>query len=68
MPVLKQWLKWDPAPDENAEGLEQLRPLHYGLSIGVARLDGRVAPAVDTEQDLAQAEAYMDTTIQRVGQ
>ena len=68
MRVLKQWLKWNPAPYEDEEGLEQLRPLHYGLSIGVARLDGRVPPAVDTEQDLAQAEAYMDTIVHRVGQ
>ncbi len=63
--VLKQWLKWKPAPDERAEGLEQLRPLHYGLTVGVAKVGGPAAPAIDTEQDLVRAETYLDMVTQR---
>ena len=63
--VLKQWLRWRPAPGERTEGLEQLRPLHHGLTVGVARVGGPVASAIDTEQDLAKAETYVDMATQR---
>ena len=66
--VLKQWLRWAPAPGELEQGLEQLRPLHHGVSVGVAAVGGPVSPAIDTEEDLAEAEAYVDTMTQRVGQ
>ena len=66
--VLRQWIRWGQAPEEFEEGLEQLRPLSNGVSVGVARVDGPVPPAIDTEEDLVEAEAYVDTMTQRVGQ
>ena len=55
--VLGRWVSLAPAPSELAEGLEQLRALHYGLSVGVARLPEPAAPGVDTPEDLRRAEA-----------
>ncbi|HXG45180.1 MAG TPA: 3-deoxy-manno-octulosonate cytidylyltransferase [Gemmatimonadales bacterium] len=56
--ALRRWVALPPSPAEQAERLEQLRPLHHGLSIGVARLDAPVPPGVDTEADLRRAEAH----------
>jgi 3-deoxy-manno-octulosonate cytidylyltransferase (CMP-KDO synthetase) len=41
-----------------AERLEQLRALHYGMVIGVARLERPAHPGVDTPEDLRRAEAH----------
>jgi 3-deoxy-manno-octulosonate cytidylyltransferase (CMP-KDO synthetase) len=60
MAVLKHWLRWGPAPGELEEGLE------HGLSIGVARVDSRAPAGIDTDRDLAVAEAYMETMNQRM--
>jgi len=56
--VLAQWTRLAPAPAEEAERLEQLRALHYGMSVGVARLDSPAQPGVDTPEDLRRAEAH----------
>jgi 3-deoxy-manno-octulosonate cytidylyltransferase (CMP-KDO synthetase) len=47
-----------PPPAERAERLEQLRALHCGLTIGVARLAEPAPPGVDTPEDLRRAEAH----------
>ena len=47
-----------PSPAERSERLEQLRALHCGLTIGVARLDRPALPGVDTPDDLQRAEAH----------
>jgi 3-deoxy-manno-octulosonate cytidylyltransferase (CMP-KDO synthetase) len=47
-----------PSPAEQAERLEQLRALHQGLTIGVARLTEPAQPGVDTPDDLRRAEAH----------
>lgn len=57
-PALYRWVAEPPCPAEEAERLEQLRALHCGLHIGVARLDASVLPGVDTLEDLRQAEAH----------
>jgi 3-deoxy-manno-octulosonate cytidylyltransferase (CMP-KDO synthetase) len=57
-PALTQWVGWAPSPAEMAERLEQLRALHYGLRIGVARLEQPASPGVDTIEDLRRAEAH----------
>ena len=57
-PALYQWVAEPPCAAEEAERLEQLRALHCGLRIGVARLEGPVLPGVDTIEDLRQAEAH----------
>jgi 3-deoxy-manno-octulosonate cytidylyltransferase (CMP-KDO synthetase) len=57
-PALAQWVGWPPSPAEVAERLEQLRALHYGLRIGVARLEQPALPGVDTIEDLRRAEAH----------
>ena len=56
--ALAQWTRLPPAPAEEAERLEQLRALHYGLSVGVARLTDPAQPGVDTPEDLRRAEAH----------
>lgn len=48
-----------PAPLEEAEGLEQLRALAYGLRIRVAERPGGTAVAVDTALDLERVRALL---------
>jgi 3-deoxy-manno-octulosonate cytidylyltransferase (CMP-KDO synthetase) len=57
-PALAQWVGTAPSPAERAEHLEQLRALHCGLTIGVARLTEPALPGVDTPDDLRRAEAH----------
>jgi 3-deoxy-manno-octulosonate cytidylyltransferase (CMP-KDO synthetase) len=57
--ALALWLTLPPTAPEEAEKLEQLRALGNGLSIGVARVDVRALPGIDTEDDLRRAEAHL---------
>jgi 3-deoxy-manno-octulosonate cytidylyltransferase (CMP-KDO synthetase) len=63
--ALRRWARLEPSPAELAERLEQLRALHHGLTIGVARLTAPVEPGVDTPADLRRAEAHWQA-LQRV--
>jgi 3-deoxy-manno-octulosonate cytidylyltransferase (CMP-KDO synthetase) len=56
--ALARWVGLPPSPAEQAERLEQLRALHDGLTIGVARLSEPALPGVDTAEDLRRAEAH----------
>ena len=56
--ALERWVAEPPSPAERAERLEQLRALHCGLTIGVARLTEPALPGVDTPDDLRRAEAH----------
>ena len=56
--ALAQLAAAPPSPAEEAERLEQLRALHLGLTIGVARLTEPAVPGVDTPDDLRRAEAH----------
>jgi 3-deoxy-manno-octulosonate cytidylyltransferase (CMP-KDO synthetase) len=56
--ALQRWVATPPSPAEQAERLEQLRALHGGLTIGVARLVEPALPGVDTPDDLRRAEAH----------
>jgi 3-deoxy-manno-octulosonate cytidylyltransferase (CMP-KDO synthetase) len=56
--AIDRWSTLTPSPAERAERLEQLRALHHGLSIGVARLEEPVLPGIDTPEDLRRAEAH----------
>jgi 3-deoxy-manno-octulosonate cytidylyltransferase (CMP-KDO synthetase) len=56
--ALARWVAAEPSLAELAERLEQLRALHCGLTIGVARLDEPALPGVDTADDLRRAEAH----------
>lgn len=56
--VLARWVALPRSPAEDAERLEQLRALHHGMSVGVARLEEPARPGVDTPEDLRRAEAY----------
>ena len=56
--ALRRWVTAEPSPAELVERLEQLRALHCGLTIGVARLEEPAAPGVDTLDDLRRAEAH----------
>lgn len=53
--ALQRWIELAPHPLEQIEKLEQLRPLARGMTIGVAVVDGPIAPGIDTADDLAWA-------------
>ncbi len=57
--ALERWMALPPTAAEQAEKLEQLRPLGHGMTIGVARLTKPALPGIDTEEDLKRAEAYL---------
>ena len=59
--ALVRWVTLPPCAAEQAERLEQLRALHNGLTIGVARLQEPALPGVDTAEDLRRAEAHWHT-------
>jgi 3-deoxy-manno-octulosonate cytidylyltransferase (CMP-KDO synthetase) len=56
--VIAGWPRLERSRAERTEQLEQLRALHNGLSVGVARLNEPVLPGVDTLEDLRRAEAH----------
>lgn len=56
--ALAKWVALPPHRLELIEKLEQLRPLAAGMSIGVAVTDDRAAAGIDTEEDLAHANAH----------
>lgn len=58
--ALLQWMELPPTPGEEALGLEQLRPLEHGMTIGVAVLPWPVAHGVDTEGDLEEIGRLME--------
>jgi 3-deoxy-manno-octulosonate cytidylyltransferase (CMP-KDO synthetase) len=55
--ALRHWVSLPVHPLEQVERLEQLRPLAAGMAMGVALLDGPLAGGIDTEDDLASANA-----------
>lgn len=55
--ALATWVALPPHPLERIERLEQLRPLAAGVPMGVATIDESPARGVDTEADLARANA-----------
>ena len=59
--ALLRWVTLPPCETELAERLEQLRALHNGMTIGVARLLEPALPGVDTAEDLRRAEAHWHT-------
>lgn len=54
--ALRRWLELPPTAQEQVARLEQLRPLAYGMTIGVAVQDSPAAPGVDTEADIREIE------------
>ncbi len=56
---LRRFAQLEPTPLERAEALEQLRALEHGHRIRVALSADEFSPGIDTEQDLARAEAYL---------
>jgi 3-deoxy-manno-octulosonate cytidylyltransferase (CMP-KDO synthetase) len=55
--ALARWVALPVHPLEQVERLEQLRPLAHGLAMGVALVEEPPAPGIDTEADLARANA-----------
>lgn len=62
--VLRQFVKWPPAPTEQAESLEQLRALYNGARIHVEVAAGTPPAGVDTEADLQRVREWMAESIQ----
>jgi 3-deoxy-manno-octulosonate cytidylyltransferase (CMP-KDO synthetase) len=57
--TLARWVALPPTAEETTEGLEQLRPLRHGWTIGVATLADAAPHGIDTEDDLRTAEALL---------
>ncbi len=57
--VLQRWAAFPATAAERAEGLEQLRPLAHGFTIGVAVIAQPAPHGIDTEDDLRLAEALL---------
>jgi 3-deoxy-manno-octulosonate cytidylyltransferase (CMP-KDO synthetase) len=55
--ALQAWVRLPVHPLEQVERLEQLRPLAAGMAMGVAVQDGPLDGGIDTEDDLARANA-----------
>ena len=55
--ALRRWVALTPHPLERIERLEQLRPLAAGIPIGVSDVARAALPGIDTEEDLARANA-----------
>lgn len=55
--ALQRWVALPPAPLEQVEQLEQLRPLAAGIPIGVGLSADPPLPGIDTEDDLGRANA-----------
>ena len=60
--ALQRWVGWAPHPLELVERLEQLRPLAYGLAIGVADVPAAEG-GIDTEDDLERANLRWHTLL-----
>lgn len=56
--ALAAWVALPTHPLERAERLEQLRPLAAGMPMGVALVHGAPEGGIDTEDDLARANAH----------
>lgn len=59
-PALERWVTLPVHDLERAERLEQLRPLAAGMAMGVQLVDAPRFGGVDTEDDLARANALWD--------
>jgi 3-deoxy-manno-octulosonate cytidylyltransferase (CMP-KDO synthetase) len=59
--ALARWVALPPHPLEQIERLEQLRPLAAGMAMGVATITEAPRSGVDTEEDLARANADWPT-------
>jgi len=59
--ALFTWTASPPTSLEETEGLEQLRALELGLSVGVARLGAPAPPGIDTPADLHRAHTCWHT-------
>ena len=57
--TLARWMTLPRSPLEDVEKLEQLTPLAHGVTFGVALLSEPALPGIDTEEDLAAAEAHL---------
>jgi 3-deoxy-manno-octulosonate cytidylyltransferase (CMP-KDO synthetase) len=64
--ALLRWVALPIHPLEAVERLEQLRALAHGLSIGVATVGEIPDGGIDTEDDLARANARYDTLMSTV--
>jgi 3-deoxy-manno-octulosonate cytidylyltransferase (CMP-KDO synthetase) len=65
--ALAAWVALPPHPLERAERLEQLRPLAAGMAMGVALVERAPESGIDTEDDLARANAqWTDLTAGRL--
>ncbi|HUF30973.1 MAG TPA: 3-deoxy-manno-octulosonate cytidylyltransferase [Gemmatimonadaceae bacterium] len=65
--ALARWVALPEHQLERIERLEQLRPIAAGMHMGVAATADAAPSGVDTEEDLAQANAHWNAFISRRG-
>lgn len=58
--ALQEWVRLPVHPLEQVERLEQLRPLAAGVAMGIATVAASPEGGIDTETDLARANAHWD--------
>lgn len=58
--LLSDFVRWEPAPAEQSESLEQLRALYNGAKIHVEEALERPPAGVDTEADLQRLRHWME--------
>lgn len=61
--VLNQFVDWPASALEVQEKLEQLRAMDNGIRIHVAECTENIPPGVDTEKDLAQVRAHIQSEL-----
>ncbi len=61
--ALLQWVSYPSTTNERAERLEQLRPLDYDMTIGVAGLSVEAPRGIDTEDDLRWAREHVNRLV-----
>lgn len=66
--ALERWVALKPHPLEEVEKLEQLRPLADGIRMGVAVVAEHPESGIDTEEDLARANARWESWINKMFQ
>lgn len=61
--TLREYQNWPVGQLESLEGLEQLRVLEQGAKIHVDKALCQMQPGINSERDLAEAQAYIDKQV-----
>jgi 3-deoxy-manno-octulosonate cytidylyltransferase (CMP-KDO synthetase) len=60
--ALLEWVSLHATDAEFEQGLEQLRPFHHGIPLGVSDINERAEPGIDVPEDLINAKKILAPT------